>query len=243
VTDLELARHLAAIADEVALPFASGYVRTSWKPDGSPVTEADLAVDRAIREELALRRPDDAVLTEESGASGAGNRRWLIDPIDGTAYFVDGLPSWGAHIALEIDGVVSVAVVTRPALGRSWYASLGGGAFRDDRDEPLRVSGTVDLADAVIGGYTWSRPDIVTRVNRVARWSYDSSPLLSLLDGDLDAVIGKGGYAWDLAPAVLLVAEAGGRYADPHGGLRYDMQASVASNRILHDQVEALAYP
>ena len=243
MTDLELARHIAAIADEVALRYASGYVRTAWKADGSPVTEADLAVDAAIREELARCRPEDAVLTEESGLSGSGARRWLIDPIDGTSYFVDGLPSWGVHIALEVEGVVTVAVVTRPALGRSWYASLGGGAFRDDRAAPLRVSATTDLADAVIGGYTWSRPDIVTRVNRVARWSYDSSPLLSLLDGDIDAVIGKGGYAWDLAPAVLLVAEAGGRFADPHGGLRYDLQASVASNGVLHDAVEALAYP
>jgi len=245
MTDLELARHLASIADEVALPYASGYVSMQWKADGSPVTAADLAVDAALREELARHRPEDAVLTEEDGLSGAigSTRRWLIDPIDGTSYFIDGLPAWGAHVALEVDGTIEVAVITRPMLGLSWYASRGAGAFRSDSAAPIRVSTTASIEDARIGGYVWSRPEIPSRVNRVARWVASSSPTLALLDGELDAVIGKGGFAWDLAPAVLLVAEAGGRYTDPDGGARYDMQASVASNGVLHDAVCALAYP
>jgi histidinol-phosphatase len=242
VTDLELARHLAALADEMALHWFERGFRTAWKHDGSPVTEADLAVDAAITEEIALHRPDDALLTEEGGASGASNRRWLVDPIDGTSWFVDGLPHWGTHIALEEDGEVVVGIITRPVLGLTWWAAAGQGAHRSDRAEPLRVTSTPRLAGAVVSGYVWGGEPEVVRVQRVAQWRSTSSPMLALLDGAIDAIVSTGGHEWDHAPGIILTAEAGGRFSDPYGGSRFDLKAGIYSNGHVHDELAALMY-
>jgi histidinol-phosphatase len=245
VDDLALARHLAAIADVVSLHHAERGVRIDYKADGSYVTTADLAVDRAIREELAMLRPDDAVLTEEHGAAGraSSNRRWLIDPLDGTSWFVDRTPHWGAHISLEIDGEIELAVISRPALGLSWFGSRGGGAFRSDAPEvPLRVTTTSSLREARISGYVSYWSDVVDDVQAVSTWVRDPAPTLALLDGRIDAVVGDGGYAWDLAPSAVLVPEAGGVFADPYGGTRIDLQSSVSTNAALHDSIVRLVY-
>jgi len=242
VTDLELARHLAAVGDALALAFFDRGFRTTWKHDGSPVTEADFAVDAAIRDELALHRPDDALLTEEGGASGAGRRRWLVDPIDGTSWFVDHLPHWGVHVALEDGGEIVVGVITRPVLGLSWWAARGEGARRSDRETPLSVSTTSALGEAAVSGYVWPGDPVVTRVETVARWVSTPSPTLALLDGEIDAIVSTGGYEWDHAPAVLLVAEAGGRFSDPLGGRRFDLRAGLYSNGLLHDELAGMLY-
>jgi histidinol-phosphatase len=242
VTDLELARHLAAMADEMALHWFERGFRTTWKRDGSPVTEADLAVDAAICEEIALHRPDDALLTEEGGASGDSNRRWLVDPIDGTSWFVDGLPHWGTHIALEEDGEVVVGIITRPVLGITWWAAKGEGAHRSDRAEPLRVSTTPYLAGSTVTGYVYPGDPVMRLVQRVAHWKSFSSPSLAILDGAVDAVVSTGGYEWDHAPLVVLLAEAGGRFSDPYGGKRFDLQAGIYTNGHVHDELAALIY-
>jgi histidinol-phosphatase len=242
VTDLELARHLAALADELALGYFDRGFRTTWKRDGSPVTDADLAVDAAVREELALHRPDDALLTEEGGAAGDSHRRWLVDPIDGTSWFVDRLPHWGVHIALEEDDEVIVGVITRPVLGRTYWAARGQGAHRTDRAEPLRVTTTATLADALVSGYVWPGSPLIRAVEQVARWRSSSAPALSLLDGEIDAIVSDGGYEWDHAPALVLVAEAGGRFSDPYGGTRYDLRAGIYSNGLVHDELADLVF-
>lgn len=243
MTDLELARHLAAMGGELALHYFDRGFRTAWKHDGSPVTEADLAVDAAIREELALHRPDDALLTEEGGASdGESTRRWLVDPIDGTSWFVDGMPHWGVHIALEERGEVVLGIITRPAFGLTWWAAKGDGAHRSDRDEPLRVSTTPRLGGSLVSGYVGPGDPMIRRVERVARWTSSSSPMLALLDGAIDAIVSTGGYEWDHAPGVVLTAEAGGRFSDPHGGSRFDLRAGLYSNGLVHDELAAYLY-
>src|SRR5262249_49545765 len=124
------------------------------KPDLTPVTEADTAVERALRDRLGEVRPDDAIVGEEYGASeGAdGGRRWIVDPIDGTKDYVRGVPVWATVVALQDGDQATVGVVSAPALGRRWWASAGAGAFAVDSmvAEPrrIRVSGVRALEDA-----------------------------------------------------------------------------------------------
>src|ERR1700759_3983051 len=117
------------------------------KPDLTPVTEADQAVERAVRAQLETLRPGDAIVGEEYGVSeGASEqaRRWITDPIDGTKNYVRGIPVWATLLALQEGDGVTVGVVSAPALGRRWWAAQGAGAFmRDglsDGPRPLRVS-------------------------------------------------------------------------------------------------------
>ena len=131
--DLDLALRLADTADRISLGrFRDRELHVETKPDRSPVTEADLAVERALRETLAVERPQDGILGEEYGTEGDAARQWIIDPIDGTANYLRGVPVWGTLIALAVDGVPSVGVVSSPALGRRWWAATGGGAWMTD---------------------------------------------------------------------------------------------------------------
>src|SRR5690349_19686847 len=128
--DLALALDLADRADEISLArFRSVDLEVSTKPDRTPVTEADLAVERAIRDRLAEVRPGDGVLGEEFGTEGSTVRQWIVDPIDGTANFLRGVPVWGTLISLAVDGVPILGVASSPALGRRWWASRGHGAW------------------------------------------------------------------------------------------------------------------
>ena len=147
--DLELALELADIAQDIALPrFRDRDFAVTIKPDGSPVTDVDQAVERALRERLAQRRPDHAVLGEEYGVSGDSEWCWYLDPIDGTSRFVEGDPGWMTFVALGRGPEVTVGVIGMPARSHRWWAGRGDGAFGDGR--PLAVSRTARLADAVV---------------------------------------------------------------------------------------------
>lgn len=129
-SDLALALELADLADAVSIGrFRAIDLDVQTKPDRSPVTEADLAVERAIRERISAARPGDGILGEEFGTEGDGARQWIIDPIDGTANFLRGLPVWGTLISLAIDGVPVVGVASAPAMGRRWWGATGLGAW------------------------------------------------------------------------------------------------------------------
>src|SRR5918994_164806 len=136
--DLALALELADAADALTLPAFDRGERARVKADGTPVTAADRAVERVLRERLAAVRPEDGILGEELGEAGRGARRWVLDPLDGTEWFARGIPVWGTLIALEDGDGPLVAVVSAPALRRRWWAARGGGAFRDGR--PIAVS-------------------------------------------------------------------------------------------------------
>ncbi|HEY6398981.1 MAG TPA: inositol monophosphatase family protein, partial [Solirubrobacteraceae bacterium] len=153
--DLELALDLADLSDALTLDrFLAADLSVETKPDLTPVTEADRAVEQAIRERLAAVRPGDSVLGEEYGNRTVedGARRWIIDPIDGTKNYVRGIPVWATLLALEDHGRLTIGVASAPALGRRWWASRGGGAFVNDglgkRERPLSVSSVHELADA-----------------------------------------------------------------------------------------------
>ncbi len=166
--DLALALHLADIADAISLPrFGAVDLQVRAKPDLTPVSDADTAVERALRAVLAAQRPQDAVLGEEYGDSvtgdgggvgadsgadqGTARRRWVIDPIDGTKNFVRGVPVWATLIALLDGESFTIGVVSAPALARRWWAAAERGAFTrfaDNPARPCRVSQVLELADA-----------------------------------------------------------------------------------------------
>ena len=149
VDDLRLAHVLADAADSITTSrFRATDLVVTSKPDLTPVTDADTAVEDAIRSMLGRTRPRDAVHGEERQDSGWGPRRWVIDPIDGTKNFVRGVPVWATLISLMNGDEVVVGVVSAPALGRRWWALKGGGAFTGRsllQASPCRVSAVAEI--------------------------------------------------------------------------------------------------
>ncbi len=240
--DLAFALALADVADAISLPaFERGSAATA-KADGTPVTEADHAVERALRERIAAERPDDAVLGEELGTLGEGARRWVLDPIDGTEYFARGIPIWGTLIALEDADGPLVAVVSAPALRRRWWAERGGGAFRDGHRIAVSQVATVEKA-FVAHANLYLGFDIDARaVLRAARLSGGYEAYLALLlcaEGAVDAAFAPRGYLWDLLPAQLIVEEAGGVFTDFDGQRTAAGRGAVVANPALHADVLA----
>lgn len=245
--DLAFARHLAQVASELSLEYLQRGVTAQLKPDGSPVTNADVEVERRLRQLIAEHRPGDGVLGEELGETGSVARRWVLDPIDGTRNFVEHRPLWGNHVALEVAGEIVVGVITRPVLGSSWWARRGGGAHRTDSapaagERRLSVSKVDSLRSGRVSLWMYE-PDLALeqRVNRHCQCvepSLDS--LLRLAEGHLEALVDSSGRPWDLAPAVVLVEEAGGRYSDRAGGRRLDLGGGRFSNGHVHSELEEL---
>lgn len=248
--DLALAHRAIDLASEVALAFFHRGVRPQAKQDGTPVTEADLEVERQLLDLLARERPDDAVLSEEAGARGRSGRRWIVDPIDGTVNFVAGAAEWGTHVALEAGGEIVLGVISRPVTGGQWWAIRGGGAHRSDQatGEPvgLRVSTVADLAGSRVSVWSSDAAAIVDRLRRqdvicTSRAGLDD--LGRLAAGELEAVIGMPGMVWDHAPAVVLVEEAGGRFTDPRGGRRLDLGSGRYTNAHIDPHLDRLFAP
>ncbi|WP_433605942.1 histidinol-phosphatase [Prescottella agglutinans] len=252
-TDLTLARRIADEADTITRArFGALDLKVDSKPDLTPVSDADLAVERAVRAMLAAERPADAVLGEEFGGDAKfEGRQWVIDPIDGTKNFVRGVPVWASLIALLEDGVPVVGVVSAPALNRRWWASTGGGAWAsyDGGDaRRLSVSGVRDLASSSLAFSSLSgwkdrgiRDQFVALTDDVwrIRGYGDFLSYCLLAEGTLEIAAEPEVSLWDLAPLDLLVREAGGRFTNlegvdgPHGG------SAVATNGPLHDEVLA----
>jgi histidinol-phosphatase len=252
--DLSFALRLADVADPISEGrFRAADLRISTKADHSHVTDADQAVERAIRAAIANERPDDGILGEEYGTEGDTRRQWIIDPIDGTANYLRGVPVWGTLIALAIDGVPVVGVVSAPALRRRWWAATGSGAWlADDGAEPRRihVSGVSDLADASLSFQSidqWDRAGYLDRLIALSRtvwrdraygdmWAY-----MLLAEGLLDIVGEFGVQTYDLGALIPIVEEAGGRLTSITGEPGPSHQSSLATNGILHEAVlEAL---
>lgn len=246
--DLRLAFEAAGPAAELALAHFESGVSATLKADGTPVTEADRAVERLLRGTLSEARPEDAFLGEELGQLGESHRVWILDPIDGTRFFSRGDPNWRIHIALEIHGTTEVALVTSPALRRCWWATRGGGSFESSwppeksRTRRLEVSTTSSLADAALAALDdESRARLPSSAGRAPA---SPLPLVELVRGEIDAFLAERYHKWDHAPWVLLVEEAGGRFTDRTGGRASDQGGGLYSNAVLHSQLLAsLHYP
>ena len=254
--DLALALELADVADSITLArYRAADLVVETKPDLTPVTEADTAVERALRARLGEVRPEDAIVGEEYGASEGpdGGRRWIVDPIDGTKNYVRGIPVWATLLALQTGDQATIGVVSAPALGRRWWASAGAGAFMSDAllDEPrrLQVSGVRALEDAqlCISGFDgWGDGAGVDKLLSLARrcwrtrgfgdfWTY-------MLVAEGVAEIGCEAIVslWDLAAPQMIVEEAGGTFTDLGGVRTADGGDALATNGLLHEQALAI---
>ena len=248
--DLALAHELADLADAITLDrFLAHDLVVEAKPDLTPVSDADRAVEHTLRQALRSRRPRDAVLGEEEGESGSGPRRWVLDPIDGTKNFVRGVPVWATLIALQDDGQGSVGLVSAPALGRRWWAANGtgahtGGALTGARR--LRVSGVGRLEDASVAYSSltgWEEQGRLHGLLQLSRevwrtraygdfWSH-----LLVAEGAVDAAFEPEVSLWDLAPLQVILEEAGGRFTDLTGAARVDGGSALSTNGLLHELI------
>jgi histidinol-phosphatase len=220
------------------------------KPDFTPVSEADQGAERLIREGLNAARPSDAVLGEEFGTQGSGSRRWIIDPIDGTKNYVRGVPVWATLLALEEDGVMRVGVCSAPALGHTWWAVRGEGAFADG--SPIHVSQVRAIEDAQLC-YSdfkwWEEFGLQDQFEALAKRSWrtrgfgDFWSHILVAEGAADIAAEPIVALWDLAPLLVIVEEAGGKFTDLAGNVTADGGNALSTNGLLHDEVLAALAP
>jgi histidinol-phosphatase len=240
--DLDLALRLADAADAIALSrFRARDLVVETKPDSTPVTEADRAVEAELRTILALERRRDAILGEEEGQSGSSARRWIVDPIDGTRNYSRGVPVWATLIALEDHGRIVLGVVSAPALHRRWWAERGEGAHANG--DVVRVSRIARPEDAVLTfALEQSLPRLAGRAWHARGYGDFWSHMLvaeGAVDGAIDAI---GVSLWDLAAVQVIVEEAGGTFTDFAGEHRVDGGSAISSNGLLHAELlEAVA--
>ena len=219
-TDLAFALSLADDADALSLSrFRASDLRVETKPDLTPVSEADRAVEERLRERIAAERPGERVLGEELGADDGEGPRWIVDPIDGTRNYTRGIPVWATLIAFDD----RVAVVSAPALGRRWWATRGGGAFADGA--PIRVSAIDRLEDATV----LVALDQPTAPRAFAAWHLrglgDFWAHMLVAEGAAEVAVDAPRLAiWDTAAVAVIVEEAGGRF-----------DGRISSNGLLHD--------
>jgi histidinol-phosphatase len=248
-SDLALA---LAMADEADVRSMSRYraddLVISTKPDSTPVTEADEAVERMIRATLAEQRPDDDVVGEEFGGDTGDGRRWIVDPIDGTKNYLRGVPVWSTLLSLAIDSEVVVGVVSAPALGRRWWAAEGAGAWTRDVDgsvRRLRVSAVSHIADASFSfsdAVDWDRhsstPGALQRIIDATWRQRGYGDFLShvlVAEGAVDIAAEPTLAPWDMAALVPIIQEAGGRATGFRGGDPLEQLSLVCTNGLLHD--------
>lgn len=262
--DLALALRLADEADAIShARYRAADLDVSLKADHTHVTDADRAVERRIRDLVATERPADDFFGEETGSSTPSgdqpHRQWIIDPIDGTANFLRGVPVWATLIALAVDGRPVVGVVSAPALGRRWWATEGGGAFAAEQTEGaaaparlLRVSTVSALNGASLsynGLQYWMDadrvPELLALASRVWRtraygdfWSY-----MLVAEGAVDISGEFDLQPYDMAALYPIVTEAGGRFGGIDGGDGIWHGSALATNGRLHDEVLAALAP
>jgi histidinol-phosphatase len=252
--DLALAHMLADTADAIALPrFRAQDLHVTEKPDLTPVTDADTAVEKALRATLGRTRPRDGVLGEEFGATeaaaGPGPRQWVIDPIDGTKNFVRGVPIWATLIALMEAGQPVVGLVSAPALGRRWWGALGHGAFAGKHRtaaHPIRTSGVRRLADASFcyaSLHGWEEVGRLDAMLDLCRRTWrqrafgDFYGYVLLAEGAVDIMVEPELSLWDVAALVPIITEAGGTVTDRAGRAGPGGGSAIATNGALHDEV------
>jgi histidinol-phosphatase len=252
--DLSLAHVLADTADAIsAARFRALDLHVESKPDLTPVSDADTAVEKALRATLARTRPRDGVLGEEFGiteaAAGPGTRQWVIDPIDGTKNFVRGVPIWATLIALMEGDEPVVGLVSAPALGRRWWGAKGHGAYAGRHTAaavPISVSGVKRLADASFcysdltgweqNGRLGAMLDLMRSTWRNRAYG-DFYGYMLVAEGAVDAMVEPELSLWDVAALMPIVSEAGGSFTDLSGQDGPGGGSAVASNGHLHSDL------
>ncbi|MBX3103379.1 MAG: histidinol phosphatase [Cryobacterium sp.] len=248
--DLQFALSLADIADAISLDrFRANDLEVSLKPDHTQVSDADKAVEASLRESIEINQPRDAIYGEEYGTVGSSTRQWIIDPIDGTANFVRGVPVWTTLIALAIDGDPVVGVVSAPALGRRWWAARGLGAHTRDIDgtiRGIRVSRVNSLSETSVAmsgldrfeqeGKLEHYLNLARKVWRTRDYS-DAWPYMMVAEGVVDVAGEYGLQPYDMAALFPIVQEAGGLLTSMQGEQGPWHGSALATNGILHEQI------
>jgi histidinol-phosphatase len=240
--ELAFAHELADRAAEVAMSFFLGEFEVRQKPDLSPVTEADIRVESMIRELVAERFPGDAVTGEEYG-EGAADRVWVVDPIDGTRNFADGVPIWATLIALQVEGRSVLGLANAPALGERYQAVHGEGARWNGRD--LRVSErkiedafmVFSSVDDWLGGPREEAFLDLLHDSRRSRGFGDFWGHMLVARGAADLMLEPALRIWDWASITVIVEEAGGRVTTFEGEDPSDGSSILTSNAVIHDDV------
>ncbi|MGB8021998.1 MAG: histidinol-phosphatase [Candidatus Nanopelagicales bacterium] len=247
--DLALALSLADEADAISMArYRAADLVVDTKPDLTPVTEADRAVEEALRARLAEERPADLVLGEEFGGQpAASGRQWVIDPIDGTKNYVRGVPVWATLVALVSDGRVVVGVASAPALARRWWAAAGDGAHArgPEGTRRLRVSAVRSLPDASFSfsdqeGWPPGALAALTGSAWRSRAYGDFWSHLLVAEGAVDVAAEPELSVWDIAALIPIVEEAGGRITGYDGAPALTAGSGLTTNGALHEQVLAL---
>ena len=247
-SDLELALRLADIADQISLKrFQALDLVIETKPDSTPVTDADKAVESAIRAEISKSRSTDLIVGEEFGSpdSLAGKYYWVIDPIDGTKNYLRGVPTWATLIGLiNPAGEVVVGVVSAPALARRWWAAKDLGAktqFNSGEISTIKVSKVSKLNDASISysdliGWGERKAKFIALQEKVWRtrghgdfWSH-----MLVAEGAADIAIEPSLSLWDMAALDVIVREAGGKFTNLDGEAGPHGKSAISSNGLLH---------
>lgn len=253
--ELTLAGALADAAAAITTAAFGGRQDVTFKADGTPVTEADLRAERAIRAAVAAAFPQDDVLGEEDDRTGAGRsgRTWIVDPIDGTKNFAAGVPLWSTAIALAVEGRPVLGLVDVPPLGRRYHAVRGGGSWMNGRR--IAVSDVTDLADALVlhsPVEEWSSdetPDLgaflrIVEGSRRTRGLSDAIGHLLVADGSADVLMERSPCGeWDWAACMVIVEEAGGRMTTLNGEAPRHGSDLLVSNGGVHDTVLGLLCP
>lgn len=239
--------------DAIVMRYFGGTVAATAKPDATLVTAADTEVEQRLRERIGEAFPDHGFLGEELGESGgAGEARWVIDPIDATHNFVRGIPIFGTLLALERDGELVLGVASAPAIGQRWSAALGAGARVrfNGGERPIHVSAVERVEEAQLcyaSVRNAERSGMLPGLQALVRRSWrdrgfgDFWAHMLVAQGSAEAMFEHGVKPWDLAALAVIVREAGGRLTDLEGRPSWSGPYAVTSNGLLHEQVlEAL---
>jgi histidinol-phosphatase len=242
--ELAFAHDTADRAAEIGLDFFRNGFEVMTKPDSSPVTEADLAIEAMVRERIADAFPGDAVLGEEQGGADLGGRTWILDPIDSTKNFALGIQIWGTLLALQVEGDLKVSVVSAPALGERYAAVRGEGASCNG--EPIHVSTVVRIADAHVlysGMKVWLGPprheavlSVIAEGSRTRGFG-DFWGHVLVARGAAELMLEPELNVWDYAAPQLITEEAGGRVTTMEGGPTVDGGSVLTTNGVLHDEL------
>lgn len=242
---LRFAMECCDVADAITMRHFGGDQPAQRKPDGTLVTEADVAVERSLRERIVDAYPTHGILGEELDREpGDGDSRWIIDPIDSTHNFVRGISVFATLLAFERAGEVQLGIISAPAMGQRWHAARGAGAF--DRSRRLQVStvGRLDEAQVFYASRTafvhvGKQRGFDAVVDGAWRdrgfgdfWGY-----ALVAEGSGEAMLEPELMPWDLAAPLVIVEEAGGRLTDFAGRRTYEGGNAVASNGLLHEEI------
>jgi histidinol phosphatase-like enzyme (inositol monophosphatase family) len=242
---VDFAVDVAREAGELTLRwFRSRDLAVDSKADGTPVTAADRASERLVRERLAERFPDDGILGEEEPESqGTSGRRWIVDPIDGTKAFTRGVPLYSTLLALDDEHGPAVGVIVLPAVGQAVYAGRGLGCWLDGEPTRASTTGSLDGAYLMSSSYThWDEAPLlaVKRAGCHLRTWGDGYGYAMVASGRADAMVDPAVEVYDVAPMPVIMAEAGGRFTSLDGGEGAAGGSGIATNGIVHDELLAL---